>query len=179
PLLRAARGRVVNIGSMAGFFSTAFQGPYCASKHAIEAFTDSMRRELEPFGMHVLLIQPGSIESRLIDKADDHARALLRTLTDQQRALYAEAAERSLYAAGVAREHAAKPHGIIRAVTHALESKRPRPRYVVGTDAHIGKLLTKALPDRAMDWLLRKLDQALKKKLSAEAANRPATQSAS
>src|SRR5204862_4889771 len=63
PLLRLARGRVVNVGSVGGRMALPFNGPYHASKYAMEAFTDSLRAELLPWGMRVVVVEPGTIDT--------------------------------------------------------------------------------------------------------------------
>src|SRR2546426_8845647 len=70
PLLKAARGRIVNISSLAGRAALPFLGPYAASKFALEALSDSLRRELWPFGIEVIVIEPGNIQSKIWDKVE-------------------------------------------------------------------------------------------------------------
>ncbi len=63
PALRRARGRIVFVGSIAGKSALPFLGPYAASKHALEAVADSLRLELRPWGIHVAIVEPGSIKT--------------------------------------------------------------------------------------------------------------------
>src|SRR2546427_671557 len=70
PLLKAARGRIVNISSAAGRGCLPFLGPYAASKFALEGASDSLRRELLPFGVRVIVVQPGSVQSRIWEKVE-------------------------------------------------------------------------------------------------------------
>lgn len=69
PALREARGRIVNLGSLSGLLALPFLGPYAASKFALEAWSDVLRRELYPFGVHVTVVQPGAIRTSLWDEA--------------------------------------------------------------------------------------------------------------
>ena len=69
PALRRARGRVVNIGSIGGRVALPLLSPYAASKFALEAITDSLRRELRPWGMHVSIVEPGAVATPIWDKS--------------------------------------------------------------------------------------------------------------
>src|SRR5205085_11607823 len=73
PMLRASRGRVVHVGSSGGLLSTPFLGAYSASKFALEAVSDSMRMELRRWGIHVSLIDPGSIATEIWERSTGHA----------------------------------------------------------------------------------------------------------
>lgn len=70
PLIRRAKGRVVNLSSLSGLLAVPFLGPYCASKAAVESLSDSMRRELQPLGVHVTVIQPGATRTSMWTKAE-------------------------------------------------------------------------------------------------------------
>jgi NAD(P)-dependent dehydrogenase (short-subunit alcohol dehydrogenase family) len=69
PLLRAAKGRIVNISSVSGRLAVPFLAPYCASKFAVEAISDCLRRELQPFGVEVVVVQPAVMRTPIWDKA--------------------------------------------------------------------------------------------------------------
>lgn len=154
PLLRRARGRIVHIGSSSGYLSMPLVGPYCASKFALEALADAQRLELQPFGIHVSLVQPGAIATPIFDKSNAHADALLETLPEETARLYGPviAAIRKGVAEQVGR--ARPPETVARAVLHALRAARPRARYKVGADAWIEWLLAAWLPDRLRDRVL-------------------------
>src|SRR3954470_17650850 len=76
PRLRASRGRVVNISSIGGRIAQPFLGPYSASKFALEALSDTMRRELRPWGIHVALIEPGNVKTRIWEKGRSQVEEL-------------------------------------------------------------------------------------------------------
>src|SRR5215468_1069540 len=69
PKLRESKGRIVNMSSVSGRLAVPFLAPYCASKFAVEAISDSLRRELYPFGVHVVVIQPAVVRTAIWDKA--------------------------------------------------------------------------------------------------------------
>lgn len=155
PLLRTARGRIVLVGSIAGRSSLPFVGAYSASKHAIEAIADAWRIELEPWGIHVAVIEPGAIATAIWKTSLASAE---RTLSELPQA---EELER-LYGARLApvRKRIAQQSGlpadaVAQAVTHALTAVRPKTRYVIGRDAK-ARLMLQKLPDRLRDRLIRK-----------------------
>lgn len=77
PLLRASRGRVVNIGSISSVLITPFAGAYCASKAAVHALSGALRLELAPFGVQVMEVQPGAIASSFGNNASQSAEELI------------------------------------------------------------------------------------------------------
>jgi len=156
PLLRRARGRIVNIGSIAGRVTTPLMSPYCASKHAVEAVTDALRLELAPWGMQVSVIEPGVVATPIWEKGTAQMREGLASMPPEALELYAP-----LIAAmgGVVKRapgRAAPVESVVRAVRHALESPRPRARYIVGRDAKIRLFLQTLLPRRWMDGIIHR-----------------------
>ena len=153
-LLRKGRGRIVNIGSIAGKFATPFLGPYTASKHAMEGLSDALRQELRPWGIHVALVEPGSIATPIWQKGQANANEIEQNLPEEAMVLYGKAvnalreAARKFEAAGI------PPDRVARAVEHALTASRPRTRYVVGFDATVQRILSDVVPDRLLDGLV-------------------------
>ena len=144
PLLLAARGHVVNISSTGGRVAMPFMGPYVASKFALEAFSDSLRRELGPCGMKVSVIQPGAIRTPIWDKTDPEDAPVADSIfAERARAFGRLMVER-------ARSGGLPPVTIARAVHKALGSRRPRPRHLV-TEANLMTRIASLLPDRWLD----------------------------
>ncbi len=154
PLLRRARGRVVNVSSIGGRVVNPLGGSYCATKFGLEAVSDALRQELRPWGMHVSLIEPGAIKTPIFDKGFAHSREMLARMPEHARELYAR--QIAAMEAAAAQQGAGRipPEHVARAVVHALTAARPRTRYLVGTDARVQALLKALLPDRAWDALL-------------------------
>jgi NAD(P)-dependent dehydrogenase (short-subunit alcohol dehydrogenase family) len=154
PLIRVARGRIVNIGSIGGRMATPFLGPYNASKFAIEALTDSLRQELRPWGIHVAVVEPGSITTPLWEKGQQAADDMEQHLPEEAIQLYGKAfaalreAARKFAAAGI------PPDEVAKFVEHALTSSRPRTRYIVGRDAQVQRVIARWVPDRIRDRLV-------------------------
>jgi NAD(P)-dependent dehydrogenase (short-subunit alcohol dehydrogenase family) len=157
PLVRRARGRIVNMGSIAGRGTIPMMGPYSSSKFALEALTDALRLELQPWGIEVSIIEPGAIVTPIWEKSLKTAGDLEAGLIGEGKRLYEEAARRVKEAVDRAAQRAIPVEAVVQAVLHALTAPRPRTRYLVGTDARIRALMVKWLPDRAQDWLLRRV----------------------
>lgn len=157
PLLRQGRGRIVNIGSIAGRAATPFVGPYAASKFALEALTDAMRLELRPWGIQVSIVEPGAVESRIWEKARRRADQMEATAGPDMKAYYGVAVAQVREAMEQAARRAMPARVVAEAVAHALFSRRPKTRYLVGWDARLRAVLAAWLPDRAQDWLLARI----------------------
>ena len=151
PEIRAATGRIVNMGSVGGRVAHPFIGPYHASKFAIEALTDAMRKELRPWGIHVVVIEPGSMATEIWDKGQAGAQQVRDTIGERGRDLYGDALEKVSKVAAKTGERGASPDKVAKVVERALTSSRPRTRYLVGADARAQVVLNTILPDRAFD----------------------------
>ena len=155
PLLRRAKGRIVNIGSISGKLVSAMTGAYAASKFAMEALTDGLRLELRPWGIQVAVVEPGVTATPIWQKSLAAANDLTQQFAPEVETLYGGmiAATR----AGATRNAAGggtPPQLVADAVAHALTARRARTRYPVGRDARIGSLLARLLSDRTKDRLL-------------------------
>lgn len=157
PLLRRARGRIVNMGSIAGRGTIPMTGPYSASKHALEALTDALRLELYPWGIEVSIIEPGAIATPIWDKSLQISLDVEKDIPVETKHLYEAAAARIRETMSVAAARAIPPDAVVKAVLHALTAKRPKTRYLVGRDAKLRALMLKWLPDRFQDWILKKV----------------------
>ena len=154
PLLRLGRGRIVNMGSIAGRGTIPLLGPYSASKYALEALTDALRMELQPWGIQVSIIEPGAIATPIWEKSGKTAQELEALAGDEAKALYGEAVLRIREAVAASAQRAILPDAVVRAVHHALTAARPKTRYLVGSDAKLRAWMVKWLPDRIQDTLL-------------------------
>lgn len=157
PLLRLARGRIVNMGSIAGRGTIPMMGPYSASKHALEALTDALRLELYPWGIDVSIIEPGAIDTPIWGKSMQISMGIESELPIEGKQLYKDTAERIRDRVGLAARRAIPTDAVVQAVLHALTAKRPRTRYLVGRDAKVRAVMLRWLPDRVQDWILKKV----------------------
>jgi NAD(P)-dependent dehydrogenase (short-subunit alcohol dehydrogenase family) len=141
-------GRIVNISSVQGRITVPFMGAYSASKHAVEALTQALRRELKIYGIEASAIEPGIIRSRIFEKV--LATNPTERYTDTDFAAWWQLFNRSMVEA-VAR--AKSPDVVTRAVRHAIESDKPRTRYALDFLTSVGRLLS----DRVFDRLIFKM----------------------
>ncbi|HVB11162.1 MAG TPA: SDR family oxidoreductase [Bacillota bacterium] len=159
PLLRKARGRIVNMGSISGLVSLPFMGPYSASKFALEAITDALRVELAPWGIGVAIVEPGSVATPIWDKSGEAATEMAKGYPPEAQALYGAVFERLGAAVMAEGKRGLPPARVAAAVLHALTAEQPRTRYLVAPGGR-GRAtsLLRRLPDRLRDNLvLRKL----------------------
>lgn len=153
PALRSGRGRIVNIGSIAGRLALPGSSAYDASKFAIEGLSDALRMELRSFGVSVSLIEPGAIATPIWKKSLAEADSLLEQADPIIRAPYAPLMAKLRQEAEISARHAVPPDTVVQAVEHALTARRPKARYLVGREARAMALLAR-LPDRWRDWLI-------------------------
>jgi NAD(P)-dependent dehydrogenase (short-subunit alcohol dehydrogenase family) len=155
PLLRTARGRIVNIGSIGGRVALPMLGPYAASKHAIEGFSDSLRRELRPWGIEVSVVRPGPIATEIWERGSTTADELLERMPEAE-VNYGPAIAAGRASAAKRAEEAVPPSTVADVVAHALTAGKPRTRYLVGRQAKVMAGLSAVLPDRWLDALLER-----------------------
>jgi NAD(P)-dependent dehydrogenase (short-subunit alcohol dehydrogenase family) len=155
PALRAARGRIVNVSSIGGRVALPLVGAYHASKFALEAISDTLRRELLSQGVDVIVIEPGGVKTPIWRKGDELAAELTADMSPEGRRLYGNliAAIRK-QTTKIATETGIEPRVVAEAIGHALTAKRPRARYLVGRDAKVRAPAAAVLPDRLMDRIV-------------------------
>ncbi len=151
PLLRTAKGRVVFMNSISGRVSAPFLSAYAASKFAMEAIADSLRMELRPWNIGVILIEPGSIDTDIWRNALDVADRTEAELQPQHQQLYASQLAGMRKAIAGIQRRTAPVEKVTAAVEKALTSSRPKARYLVGADARVQATLRAALPTRVLD----------------------------
>ncbi len=153
PLLREAKGRIVITGSVCGFFTTPLLGPYSMSKHALESFADALRLELRPWGIHVSLLQPAAIATPIWQKGQDESASMIKHSKPGLLEYYAPLLEAVQKLTRNIEKTAAPPEVVAKAVLHALAARRPKARYLMGTNAYPQKLGS-WLPTRLRDRLI-------------------------
>ncbi len=153
PSMRAqGEGRIVQNSSVLGLVALPFRGAYNCSKFALEGLSDTLRLELADTNIHVSLIEPGPIATRFRENA--HARFLATIDRDNS-------PHRARYQGAVSRLATSRPtpgtlpaEAVVKKLIHALESRRPRPRYYVTVPTYLLGTLRRLLPTRALDRVL-------------------------
>jgi NAD(P)-dependent dehydrogenase (short-subunit alcohol dehydrogenase family) len=155
PALRAARGRVVNVSSIGGRVALPLVGAYNMSKFALEGFSDSLRRELRPQGVDVVVIEPGGVKTPIWKKGNELAGDLQAGMPPEAARLYGPMVEAlRAQTVKIERERGIDPGEVAKAIATALTARRPRARYLVGRDARLRARVAALLPDRVMDRVI-------------------------
>lgn len=164
PLILEAKGRIIMMGSVNGVIATPFNGAYCASKFGLEGYSDALRRELLLYGVKVILIQPGLIETSIWDK-------LIKDLENYKKkepkiADLGEIYKKNLIKAiRENRSNFIAPGYVARVIYKVLTSSRPKVRYMVTRRVRkmqlkIGRMFSDKIMDKlVLQWVLR--DQKL------------------
>jgi NAD(P)-dependent dehydrogenase (short-subunit alcohol dehydrogenase family) len=155
PALRAGRGRIVNVSSIGGRVALPLVGAYNASKFALEAISDSLRREVRSQGVDVIVVEPGGVKTPIWRKGDELASELTADMPPEAERLYGrliEALRRQTRK--IATESGIEAREVAEAIGRALTAKRPRARYLVGRDAKGRRAASAVLPDRVMDRVI-------------------------
>ena len=159
PLMRQqGYGRIINNSSVLGLISLPYRGAYNASKYALEGISDTLRLELQGTGLHVSLIEPGPVTSRF----RSNAFAKYRQNIDAERSAHRETyrrMENRLTKQGPAAPFTLPPEAVLNKVLHALEAKRPRPRYYVTFPTYLFGTLRRLLSSRALDRVLLRVSR--------------------
>jgi NAD(P)-dependent dehydrogenase (short-subunit alcohol dehydrogenase family) len=151
PHLRRGKGRIVNVGSIAGRSALPGSSAYDSSKFSVEAMTDALRMELHPFGIRVAVIEPGAVATDLWEKSVRELDELEgpQDRRDLYRRLIARIREEMIASSG----KALPPEAVVKRIEHAMTARWPKTRYVVGSDARFWLLLN-LLPDTWRDRII-------------------------
>jgi NAD(P)-dependent dehydrogenase (short-subunit alcohol dehydrogenase family) len=155
PRLRNSRGRVVFVSSVSGLIATPMTGPYNASKFALEAMADSLRMELAPWGIRVILVEPAQTDTDMWRKAEDDLDQTVAALSPEHRDLYAKHIAGFRRSIPRSQQMASAADGAAAVIERALTVRRPRARYIVGRGLRVQALMAKLTPTAALDVVLR------------------------
>lgn len=148
PSMRAAKsGTIVNISSMGGRIWMPIGGWYHATKHAVEVLSDALRMETEPFGIRVVLVQPGAIES-------EWSSIAAQTLRENSQGSAYQSTVEPMAKVLEDYKNASSPNVVAKAVSKAVNSRHPKRRYATPMDAKLYIFLHWLLPDWAWERLI-------------------------
>jgi NAD(P)-dependent dehydrogenase (short-subunit alcohol dehydrogenase family) len=156
PALRACRGRFVFTSSLSGRVATPMMGAYVASKFALEGLADVMRQEAGEWGVEVILLQPGTIDTPILSRSRNALAVAIPSLSKDEDALYGKLYRQMQYRVVSALDQGGlmSPQVVAEAVIHAVETPTPQPRYRVGSDAEFLIEASRTKSDREMDSLV-------------------------
>lgn len=157
PMIRHARGRIVNIGSLNGFFSPPFFAPYSATKYSMEAITQSLRMELKKWGIWVTIIDPANIATQIWDRSRKLGDACLAEASPESVALYANEIKTLQGVAESLASNCISMSRLLRFLRHSLRSRYPLRRYLVGVNAYALFIGSKFFPAWLLDWIVGKI----------------------
>jgi NAD(P)-dependent dehydrogenase (short-subunit alcohol dehydrogenase family) len=150
---RQGHGRIVMNSSVLGYAAFPYRGAYNAVKFAVEGITDTLRLELAGTGIEVSLVEPGPIVSLFRENCQAPFEKHIDWQNSVHRSQY-EGQLARLKKPGPAAPFTLPPEAVLEKVLHALESRRPRPRYPITVPSELFAWLKRILPVRAMDWVL-------------------------
>ncbi len=156
PMIRKSKGRILITGSIGGFFTTPMLTPYCMSKYAMEALADGLRRELRRFGVHVILLEPGGIQSKIWEKGIGESETFIHNAPPEMMETYGWLVNALRRVAPMMARRSKSPQEVLDCVIHALESPRPKTRYRMGANSTAQKIIS-WLPDRTQDALVARM----------------------
>ena len=141
-------GRIVNISSVSGKIVYPFMGPYAASKHALEALSDALRRELLLFGVDVVVIEPGSVQTPIWDKAQEldterYSNTPYKNILDRMKEVFVSQGKTGI-----------EVEKVSEVIYTALTAQSPKTRYVLARKLLTNWLLPRYLPDRRFDKII-------------------------
>jgi len=145
-------GRIINTSSIAGKMVVPFGGWYHVSKYSVEALSDALRMEMKPFGVDVVLIEPGGIKTDWGIIAARHLAESSKGTPYEKDAM----PEADLFHNGYSGNYLSSPSVVTQAISRAVNSRRPRCRYRIGMLSHSSIFFHTILPDRWWDAILRR-----------------------
>ena len=155
-MIKQGHGRIIQNSSVLGIIALKLRGAYTASKYAIEGLSDTLRQELMGTNVYVSLVEPGPIESQFRANSFAAYKKNIDKENSRFRKEY-EATEKRLGKKSAAVPFTLPPEAVLKRVIHALESKKPKPRYYVTAPTYAFGFLKRLLSTRFMDKLLNKI----------------------
>ena len=158
PVMRAqGSGRIVQCSSALGLVTIPWRGAYAATKHALEAISDTLRIELQGTGIRVVLIEPGPITTLFREKGIPYFERYIDWQNSPKRSEYEARLLPRMYNPGGADRFELGPEAVTAKLVRALEAQNPAPRYYVTTATYIAGYLRRVLSTRATDRIVSRI----------------------
>lgn len=154
PALRRSRGSIVNISSVGGKVALPNYGAYAASKFALEAASDALRREVKAQGIRVVVVQPGGVNTEMAARSGPISLAIAERMSPDHALLYGDLVRAAVASQTRFLENAIPAEKAAEKIASIVRAARPRARYTLGSDAALVVPLARILPDRALDAML-------------------------
>lgn len=151
PFLHDSTGRVVNISSVGGRIAMPTYGAYAGAKFALEAVSDALRRELAPYGLQVVVIEPGGVQTQMTGHGIERATKFVAEMTPAHRRRYAPLMQAIINQATAFTTSGVSARAAAVVIADAATTLKPRARYTIGRDAAMMTRLTRILPDGVLD----------------------------
>ncbi|PCD75945.1 SDR family NAD(P)-dependent oxidoreductase [Pseudothioclava arenosa] len=150
-------GRIIQCSSVLGLVGARWRGAYVSTKYALEGLTDVLRLEMGDTGIHIILIEPGPITSKIRENSIAHFERWIDWKNSPRRAQYEDSLLRRLYQPKAKKDRFELPaSAVTEKLLHALTAPRPRPRYYVTTPTHLAGVARRLLPTRLLDKVVAK-----------------------
>jgi NAD(P)-dependent dehydrogenase (short-subunit alcohol dehydrogenase family) len=157
PVMRnQGHGRIINCSSVLGIVGMKWRGAYVSTKFALEGLTDVLRIEMADTPIKIILLEPGPITSKIRENSIPHFEQWIDHENSARSAQYVELRQR-LYKDSGPDRFELPASATTKKLIHALESKRPKPRYYVTLPTYLMGTLRRILPTRALDWVIQKV----------------------
>ncbi|MBJ7332161.1 MAG: SDR family oxidoreductase [Solirubrobacteraceae bacterium] len=156
PRIRASKGRIVFVSSVSGRISTPMMGAYNASKFALEALADAMRVELRPWGIPVVLVEPGAIDTDIWRGADTQLEETVAALSEEHKRLYDGHIAGMRKTVSFMQKRAAPVDTVAGVIERAVVSPKPKARYVVDAASKAQLAAYAATPTKLFDAVIAK-----------------------
>jgi short-subunit dehydrogenase len=160
------RGTIVNVSSIGGKVTFPFFGAYHGTKYAVEAFSDTLRYELKPFGINVVVIEPGPIRTNFGDTSIKTAQSYTGTA-------YAGAIAKATAIQARFEKNAAPPESVAKVIGRVIGKRRPAARYAAPFYNGAIFWLAAVLPQRSWDWVVRRMTFISPKYVTVDEAPAP------
>lgn len=150
-------GRIIQCSSVLGLVGARWRGAYVSTKYALEGLTDVLRLEMADTGIHIILIEPGPISSKIRENSIPHFERWIDWKNSPRRAQYEDSLLRRLYQPKLKKDRFELPaSAVTEKLLHALTAPRPRPRYYVTTPTYLAGAARRLLPTRLLDRVVAK-----------------------